>query len=309
MLLLGACAGLHTAYLERVRVGAVGPDFDFTFLERVLIASRAFLFYPAKLALPWPLMFTYPRWEIHAADPFSWLPVLFCIVVLGCVIVGLRNGPRGVSLGVLFYAVTIFPALGFSNFYPMRFSFVADHFVYHASLGLIAAAVGGVALMCRNRVVARGLLAAVGIVFAVLVFRQGFMYADEETLWRRTLQLNPTAVVAHNNLALLAMQTGNIAQSEYHSREAIRLKSNDYVPYINLTHALRLQGRPDEAIEQADRAIQELEGLIDLHAAAGRGETVDRLWKLKTDMVFVRSDLVQSRDRQPKMPTLAPPRR
>ena len=34
------------------------------------------------------------------------------------------------------------PALGFFDVYPMRYSFVADHFQYHASPALIALIVG-----------------------------------------------------------------------------------------------------------------------------------------------------------------------
>jgi tetratricopeptide (TPR) repeat protein len=297
MLLLGAGAGLHTAYLERVHVGAVGPDFDFTLIERIVIAARAFLFYPVKLALPWPLIFIYPQWEIDVTGLVSWLPVLICIALLAFMIDEWRNRARGVVLAIVFYAVTIFPALGFANFYPMRFSFVADHFVYHASLGLIALAVAGFIISGRNTVAARGLSMIVVAVLAALTFRQGFMYANEATLWRRTLELNPKAAVAHNNLAILAMQAKAFAQSEYYSREAIRLKPDDYVARINLIQALRILGKTNEALEQADLAIDALDRLIELHTASGREEEVDRLSRLKFGVMFARSDMLKSREK------------
>ena len=41
---------------------------------------------------------------------------------------------------------TLFPVLGFCNVFPFLFSFVADHFQYLASLGLIALASAGIAI-------------------------------------------------------------------------------------------------------------------------------------------------------------------
>ncbi len=50
---------------------------------------------------------------------------------------------RGPLVAVLFFAGTLVPALGFFNVYPMRYSFVADHFQYLASVGLLALLAAG----------------------------------------------------------------------------------------------------------------------------------------------------------------------
>jgi tetratricopeptide (TPR) repeat protein len=239
-------------------------------------------------------MFTYPRWQSDVANPYAWLALLLCICVFGGLIVMWRRGARGICLALLFYAVTIFPALGFSNFYPMRFSFVADHFVYHASLGVIAMVVGGVTVLLKDRAVSRALLAAVVVAYAALTFKQGSMYADETTLWHRTLALNPDSFMAHNNLAAIASRDHDFRTSEYHSRESIRLKGDDFVPYANLAYALRAQGKTDEAVKQADRAIGELDRWIDSYRAADIDAAVDQLWALKTRVLFDRSEMVKS---------------
>jgi len=44
--------------------------------------------------------------------------------------------------GVGYFVVTLFPVLGLFNVYPFRYSFVADHFQYLASLGIVALAAG-----------------------------------------------------------------------------------------------------------------------------------------------------------------------
>ena len=76
MFALGLLLALQTAYLERVKVGAVGRDFDFSFPDRLLIASQALLFYPTKLLWPWPLMFFYPRWTLDTGSIVAYWPVL-----------------------------------------------------------------------------------------------------------------------------------------------------------------------------------------------------------------------------------------
>ena len=58
-----------------------------------------------------------------------------------------RRRWRGPLAALLFFAGTLFPVLGFFNVYPFRYSFVADHFQYLASLGMITLASAGVALL------------------------------------------------------------------------------------------------------------------------------------------------------------------
>ncbi len=54
-------------------------------------------------------------------------------------VVGERIG-RGPLAAVLIFGGVLVPALGFFNVYPFRYSLVADHFQYHASLALFALA-------------------------------------------------------------------------------------------------------------------------------------------------------------------------
>jgi hypothetical protein len=58
--------GIVTFYVERRFLGAWGKEFDFTFIERCLVAGRAFWFYLGKLFWPADLVFIYPRWKVDA---------------------------------------------------------------------------------------------------------------------------------------------------------------------------------------------------------------------------------------------------
>jgi protein O-mannosyl-transferase len=74
MFLLGITFGLMTAWLEKHHVGASGPEWSLSFLQRCLLAGRALWFYAGKLFWPHNFIFIYPRWEI---DPGAWWQYLF----------------------------------------------------------------------------------------------------------------------------------------------------------------------------------------------------------------------------------------
>ena len=150
LLVVGIGMGLFTAYAEKFYVGAVGRDWSLTPPERVLVAGRAVAFYAAKLAWPHPLVFMYPRWEIDAAAWRQWLyPAGVAAVLAGLWALRHRLG-RGPLAAGLIYAGALFPALGFVDVYPFRYSFVADHFQYHAAPALIALAVAAAVAALRR---------------------------------------------------------------------------------------------------------------------------------------------------------------
>jgi len=273
MLVLGAAAGLHTGYLERYHVGAIGPDWDFSLAERILIASKAFLFYPWKVVAPWPLVFIYPRWSIDAGGAIqSWPVVVSAAVGVGLLVLWIRRGVRWPLLAFLFYGVSIFPALGFANVYPHRFSFVADHFQYLASLGAIGLLAGAVAAAIRSRAARLGILALVCVVLGGLTFRQALIYDDAETLYRATVERNPDAWMAHTNLSQILLSEAQAArragdegamlaaarEAAAHARAAIEARPGHEAALTNLAEALRLQGRFDEAIPRMREAIESL---------------------------------------------------
>ena len=76
---IGIAAGLGTIWVEREYIGASGPAFDFSFIERGLIAGRALVFYVATLLWPVNLTFVYPRWDVSQS---VWWQYLFPLAVL-----------------------------------------------------------------------------------------------------------------------------------------------------------------------------------------------------------------------------------
>src|SRR5262249_14963438 len=150
---LGAAAGLGTAWVERNIIGASGDEFELTIVQRGLLAGRVTCFYLMKLVWPTNLMFFYSRWGIDPEVWWQWLFSAACILLT----IGLwlaRKWSRAPLAGWLFFVGTLFPVLGFLNVFPFVFSFVANHFIYLASLGIIVPVSAG-AVLVVGRIAAR----------------------------------------------------------------------------------------------------------------------------------------------------------
>jgi tetratricopeptide (TPR) repeat protein len=269
---LGLALALVTVQLEKHHVGALGPAWNFTPVDRCLIAGRALCFYAGKLLWPTELTFIYPRWHI---DEHVWWQYLFPAAVLGVIaLLWLLRRPlgRGPLVAVLIFAGTLVPALGFFNVYPMLFSFVADHFQYLASAALLSLFAAG-AVTAVARVPRVGLLlVAPLVVLGTLTYLQCQVYRDAETVWTDTLAKNPECWVAHHNLATIYLKTRHYPEAAEHTAQTLRLYPEQPLAHANLvTLALLLdqQGQVDAAVRAVDLALVYNTNNSDAHLLRG----------------------------------------
>jgi tetratricopeptide (TPR) repeat protein len=272
---LGLALGLLTAWLEQHYVGAKGKEWNQSAIERCLVAGRALWFYAAKLAWPVPVIFQYSRWHIDAGCWWQYLFPLAALAVMVSLWLGRNRLGKGPLVGVLMFAGTLMPALGFFNVYWMQYSYVADHFQYLSSAALIALA-GAVAStglnafgqMGRNAAVVGG--AAIWLGLGVLTWQQASAYEDRTTLWTDTIAKNPRSWLAHNNLGTILAQEGHLEKAMDHYQAALDAKP-DYLPArFNLGVACQRANKLDEAIRHYQAAIQIDPDEVKAHANLGR---------------------------------------
>ena len=258
---IGIISGLFTTWVERSFVGAVGNEFSFTIIDRCLIAGRAVWFYLYKLFCPGELIFIYPRWHIDPTALWQYLfPIAFVLSIV--VLWALRRRSRTPLAVSLYFTGTLFPALGFFNLYFFRYSFVADHFQYLASMGPIAAAaaciVQGTGLLKKElRRPLQPLLYCVLLsVLFLLTWKQCEMYVDAETLYLTTIRKNPDCWMAHYNLGFLLAEKGRTDEAEAHYRKTLELNPDHDRAHINLGILLAKMGRANEAIAHYRKALE-----------------------------------------------------
>jgi tetratricopeptide (TPR) repeat protein len=271
--IIGVGAGLSTSWVERTIIGAEGENFSFNLIERFLIAGRAIWFYLAKLCWPANLIFLYPRWQIDAGAWWQYLYALALVVLLAA-LWWMRRRSRAPLAAMLLFCGMLFPAIGFFNVYPFVFSFVADHFQYLASIAIItlfSAAATEIARFLKAPFVAPAAALMVGGLLALLTWNQSRHYVNAETLYRFTIERNPSCWLAHNNLGslLLGGSKAEVEDGMAHLQEALRLKRDYAGAWTNLGTALRTLGRYRESLAAHEKAAALNPNIPQAHANMG----------------------------------------
>jgi tetratricopeptide (TPR) repeat protein len=272
---LGAAAGLFSSWVERKFVGAQGAGFEISAAGRILVAGRAIWSYVGTLVWPFGLNFIYPRWKVDPSVGWQWLfPV--GVVVAVAALWALRRRTRAPLAAFLFFAGSLFPALGFVNLYGARYSWVWDHWQYLPDLGLIA--LGAAGLTAGWRLVAPnlpglgvGLAAALAVLLGSLTWAHCGMFHDDGTLYRMTIERNPGSWFAHNNLGnLLSHMPGRASDAIAEYEETLRIDPDFAEAHSNLGIVLAsLPGRLDDAIAQYEQALRIKPDLAEAHANLG----------------------------------------
>ncbi|KAA3607503.1 MAG: O-GlcNAc transferase [Planctomycetota bacterium] len=271
MLVMGACMGLFTAAQEVDKVRAFGEPWDLSLVDRSLIAGRALWFYLYKLLLPLDLVFIYPRWQIDSGQALAYLFPLAALALLAVAWAFRHRVGRGPLVAFLVFGGVLFPALGFLNVYPHLFSFVADHFQYHAATAIFALLGGGLAWALRSQFqgqawlegpvgqawpkAAAAVCAALLLILSFLSFQQTRIYKDAEVLWTDTLKRNPQAWIAHDNLGGQRLQENDLQKAEAHFQASLELYPKNFRACFNLASVAMRRGQIQRAEDYYGRAL------------------------------------------------------
>ncbi|MGI8905583.1 MAG: tetratricopeptide repeat protein [Candidatus Sumerlaeaceae bacterium] len=262
---IGLLAGLPTITAEQHYVGASGSDFDIPLLNRFLLAGSAIWFYAERLLAPWPLSFFYHRWTLDSHSTVQWTLLVAALVTPLALFLARKQISRGPLAAVLIFGGVLFPALGFVNVFPMKFSWVADHFQYHASVSLIALMGAGTSIAMHRletttqRKSGTLLVPLCTIWLAILgtlTWQRAHLFSSQELLWRDTLRHAPHAWIVHQNLAVLLSGKGNLDEAETHARRSLELHPDNPAVYHNLGSMAQARGNLSEAESHYRKAIE-----------------------------------------------------
>lgn len=254
-------------------------------LERFLAVGMRWWAYVGKALAPVDLMFIYPSWDI---DPSRWLHWLPTVTLIALTILALYGFLRRISvesakpshplslatrLGMswMFALMALLPVLGLVDIYFLRYSPTADHWQYAALPAILSFALEPLwatweksllSIKMRRQCprTANILIISLTLFIAGYLARSSYAssqrFRDEETLWKATIQANPNAWLAYNNLATLFAAKHQNAEAEALYRRALALKP-DYPNALQGLAMIRLHSsREDEALELLNDAIK-----------------------------------------------------
>jgi tetratricopeptide (TPR) repeat protein len=264
------------------------------FFARLALAGTTLASYLAQSLWPVNLSPIYPLWQVNPPSLIEFLPWLILAGVLYACWRKRESWGRHFALALGFFVINLAPFLGFTANGFMRFSWVMDHFLYIPLISLIGLAAAGWGLLqerlpATGRSFASGGAALLLLALTWISYDYAGWFLDSETLWSHTVQRNPEAWPAYNNLAIqwanagryddaaqayekalelhpdypeahhnlgaILVQAGHLDKAIGHYREALRLNPH-YVSALNsLGSVLLMQGKIQEAREEYDQAL------------------------------------------------------
>ena len=243
--------------------------------SRFACAGLASVFYLWKFLLPLSLFPVYPRWTIDPPTLAQFLPDLALLGLLLWFWTRRKTWGRHALFGLGFFLLTLLPVAGFLQMYYMRYSWVADHFVYLPMIGLAGlAAAGAEALWTRfTSPLQHRCLRDAGAILAVLLLigstLHAAVYHDLVAMWSYGLKGNPGFAVAHNDLGVGLVQRGKLEEAFAHFDQAVRLDPNYADAWSNLGYMFLGAGKLKEAMIPLGEALRINPNLANAHANLG----------------------------------------
>jgi tetratricopeptide (TPR) repeat protein len=223
--------------------------------SRVAVAGLNLAFYLWKSLWPAGLLPVYPQWRVAPPALVQYLPWAGLALLVGWLWSRRATWGRGVLFGLGFFVLNLLPVLGFVPMAYLHLAWAADHLAYLPLLGLVGLAVAGLG-RCAFRPGMWALVAAAAAALAWQSRRQVPVFHDEATLWTRTLEGNPSAWLAHNNLGNLLVARGDADAGIRHFAAALRLYPDYAEAQYDWGLALALEGRLPEAVPHYEAALR-----------------------------------------------------
>jgi protein O-mannosyl-transferase len=257
-----------------------------SFSERVWAAGGVLWFYLYKAILPIDLVFIYPQWHVEAGNPLWWLPLVAALAVTAVLWWFRASWSRPFLFAWGFFCVALVPVMGFTDVGFMKYSLIADHYQHIAIIGLIALLSAGwsvwhgklkgtVPFSLTRKLGQSPGWAAIAVAIAMvavltcLTWRQNWIYSGEITLYRATLEKNPTCWLAQNNLGIALTQAGRPGDAIAHYRQALVLKSDYPEAFYNMGNAFKLMKQIPEAIKCYQQSLAQKPDFIEAHINLG----------------------------------------
>jgi tetratricopeptide (TPR) repeat protein len=222
-----------------------------------LTQSKVLLMYLRLVAWPWPL-------SIHYEPPYltsigaAWMYVLpVAALVIGSLVLLWRRSAVGYATS--FALAILAPTL----VVPIATEIAAERRMYLPLAAILVLLVaGGYRLLCHV-LSSRAAIWATGIVACLLAVAGGVVssarlaeYQDEETLWTKVIERDPTNATARYNVGTMYLERGQPQEAAKLFERAIEVRPDYAKAHHNLGAAYSALGRGEEATREFERAVE-----------------------------------------------------
>jgi len=229
---LAAIAGTTAAYFG-VRAWVLGaaaltpPQYlngAWTFVERELTSARAFLKYFQLVAAPLDVSGDYdfnsiPLANLRSLDAWLGVALIAATIVIA---IALRKRMPAVSLGILFFYVTMFPM---SNWLVPTNLIMAERYLYVPLVG-----VSLIAGLAWSRIVSRErrLWTALGVlvVSVLLCISHNLNWSDDYTFYKNMVRVVPNNIRARQGWGVALLESGRVEEAKEQFEAGLQIARN-----------------------------------------------------------------------------------
>lgn len=243
-------APVHFESLEPQPMGLLFP-------EKIILAGKNFFFYIKQVLLPSQFLIFYPKANVQAFRWENWLyPASVAALYLFLFLARRRIG-RGAFALLLFYGISIFPALGFFRLANFYFTDASDHFSYLSVPSLLFLICGtGHVLLSRAGIRSPSLFLKKSIAFLVLLylslmsFRLTLNYKDLLSPFYDLLRQTPGSFAGYHIFGAVCADKiipCNADDTFYLLKSSVQINPDDYIGRSHLGFFYAKNGMYEEA--------------------------------------------------------------
>ncbi len=236
---------------------ALVDEQGYDFVQRIAIASYAFMMYIKELILPVNLSAINPYPDIIHQT----IPPLYYLMIIPAAAVGflffylIKKKKKELVFALGFFIVNIFLLL---QFIPVGSAIHADRYAYIPSIGyVILVSFLLLKIIEKNPKNKQLIFATAGfyiLVLSVLTFMRCDIWQNSETLWKDTVKKSPTSVVALNNLGSWKDRQAAKAMEEMRFEEVKKYRLDAIKDFSKA-----IKGKPDYKNAYYNRGVSEYE--------------------------------------------------
>ena len=236
---------------------ALIDEQGYAFIQRIGIASFAFMQYVLKLFLPYKLSAIYPYPDIinQTIPAYYYFMVLPVLLIVALFIWGILKKKSILTFGIAFFVVNIFLLL---QFIPVGSATHADRYAYIPSIGFFILISALIINTIKNKPKLKSIIYVLTGVYiailSILSFQRCKVWKSSETLWTDTTEKSPNSVIAWNNLGSFNDRQAKNALEELRNKDAAIFRKKAIKQFSKA-----IKGKPDYRNAYYNRGVSELE--------------------------------------------------
>lgn len=236
---------------------ALVDEQGYDFMQRIAIASYAFMMYVKELILPVNLSAINPYPDIiHQTVPaLYYLMIIPASAIVFLFFWLIKKQKKTAAFAIGFFIVNIFLLL---QFIPVGSAIHSDRYAYIPSIGYVILIAFFLFKIIdrspKNKQIVYGLSGVYLVILSILTFMRCDVWQNSETLWKDTVRKSPTSVVAQNNLGSWKDRQAAKAMKEMNFEDA---KKYRLAAISDFSKAIK--GKPDYKNAFYNRGVSEFE--------------------------------------------------